>query len=70
MVENDADINVAKKQPKRNDPGLTVHSLPFDEEIKDIEGIHENLIPDHLKNAAKQTDLSCNSIPRLSLYIF
>ena len=62
MVEKDAEINVAEKQPKRNEPGLTVQSLPFDVEMEDIEDIHENLIPDHLKNAASQTDLSCNSI--------
>ena len=61
-VEKDAEINVAEKQPKRNEPGLTVQSLPFDVEMEDIEDIHENLIPDHLKNAATQTDLSCNSI--------
>lgn len=61
MVETDAEINVVEKQPKRNEPGLTVQSLPFDVEMEDIEDIHENL-PDHLKNAASQTELSCNSI--------
>ena len=30
--------------------------------MEDIEDIHENLIPDHLKNAASQTDLSSNYI--------
>ena len=62
MVEKDVEINVVEKQPKRNEPGLTVQSLPFDVEMEDIEDIHESLIPDHLKNAASQTDLSCNSI--------
>ena len=63
MVEKDTEINVAEKQPKHNEPGLTVQSLPFDVEMEDIEDIHENLsLPDHLKNAASQTDLSCNSM--------
>ena len=63
MVEKDAEINVAEKQPEHNEPGLTVQSLPFDVEMEDIEDIYENLsLPDHLKNAASQTVLSCNSI--------
>lgn len=64
MLERDAEINAAEKQQKLDEPGLSVKSLPFDlmdEEMADIEDIPEYL-PEHLRHAVTQTELSCNSM--------
>ncbi|XP_022796275.1 uncharacterized protein LOC111334730 [Stylophora pistillata] len=64
MVEKDSEnsqISLAKKRLKHNEAGHSVQNISFDVEMADIEDISENL-PDNLRHAVTQTELSCNTV--------